>query len=307
MAIRPSIPRESTYVKILHHRPFNMGSPWSCVWNSQILAPAPTTIHHTSSRSEAAPAISCNLRIFTFDELKRATKNFNNNNLLGVGGFGKVFKGRVDFEMCRNSKKIGEEMSVAVKKLNSDSWQGYKEWKGTGMHSQIKENDIRDFEKVVKEGKLYKIRNFLVCINFFTFKTCVHPHMMQFIPRTLIKQISIPDFPNQLFNFVSFEDLHEGRNFNESLLIDVIGRVTSRTSDRVHNHFDSPRRTMELTLEDNTGLTMGCTLWNDFAEHANVYLSRESSKPIILIIQMCWARRYQAPVISCNLRIFTYF
>lgn len=49
--------------------------------------------------------------------------------MLGEGGFGKVYKGRVDFEMCGNSKKSGEEIIVAVKKLNSDSWQGYKEWK----------------------------------------------------------------------------------------------------------------------------------------------------------------------------------
>lgn len=52
------------------------------------------------------------------------------------------------------------------------------------MHVQIKENDIPDFEKVVKEGKIFKIWNFIVCPNFLTFKTCMNEHMMQFMFKT---------------------------------------------------------------------------------------------------------------------------
>lgn len=119
------------------------------------------------------------------------------------------------------------------------------------MHAQVKENDIQDFEKVIKEEKVYKIRNVLVCSNFLTFKTCVHKHMMQFISTTFIKQISIPDFPSEMFQFIPFDSLLQGRDINEGLLIDVIGRVISRTTEQSHDHFQSPRRIMELTLEDN--------------------------------------------------------
>lgn len=34
-------------------------------------------------------------RDFTFNQLKVATENFNARNLLGEGGFGRVFKGRI--------------------------------------------------------------------------------------------------------------------------------------------------------------------------------------------------------------------
>ncbi|KAE8704226.1 Serine/threonine-protein kinase CDL1 [Hibiscus syriacus] len=56
-------------------------------------------------------------RRFTFRELATATKNFREDDLLGEGGFGRVFKGRLE---------TGE--IVAVKQLNHDGLQGYQEF-----------------------------------------------------------------------------------------------------------------------------------------------------------------------------------
>ncbi|WOK94784.1 hypothetical protein Cni_G03489 [Canna indica] len=68
-----------------------------------------------------------NLRIFSFAELKNATRNFRPESILGEGGFGKVYKGWVD-EKTLNPSKSGVGMVVAVKKLNSESMQGVEEW-----------------------------------------------------------------------------------------------------------------------------------------------------------------------------------
>ncbi|KAL6629723.1 hypothetical protein ACP70R_029488 [Stipagrostis hirtigluma subsp. patula] len=68
-----------------------------------------------------------NLRTFTFMELKAATKNFRPDSVLGEGGFGRVYKGWVD-EKTLNPARGGTGMVVAVKKLNSESLQGYEEW-----------------------------------------------------------------------------------------------------------------------------------------------------------------------------------
>ncbi|KAL9672850.1 hypothetical protein QQ045_029103 [Rhodiola kirilowii] len=59
---------------------------------------------------------SSNLRIFSFLELKSATKNFRAEGLLGEGGFGGVYKGWINGTV------------VAVKKLNAESSQGFEEW-----------------------------------------------------------------------------------------------------------------------------------------------------------------------------------
>ena len=66
-----------------------------------------------------------NLRIFSFLELKVATRNFRADTVLGEGGFGKVYKGWLDEKVISNN---GSGSVVAVKKLNSESLQGFEEW-----------------------------------------------------------------------------------------------------------------------------------------------------------------------------------
>lgn len=68
-----------------------------------------------------------NLKEFNFAELKIATKNFKLENLLGQGGFGKVYRGWVDEKTLAPSKS-NSGMMVAIKKLNSESVQGFQEW-----------------------------------------------------------------------------------------------------------------------------------------------------------------------------------
>lgn len=71
--------------------------------------------------------VTPNLKMFTFYELKSATRNFRPDTMLGEGGFGRVFKGWVDGETYAPSK-VGIGIAVAVKKSNPDSAQGLKEW-----------------------------------------------------------------------------------------------------------------------------------------------------------------------------------
>lgn len=68
-----------------------------------------------------------NLKVYSFADLKNATQNFKSNSVLGIGGFGTVFKGWVD-EKTLEPTKFGTGMIVAIKKLNSESVQGFQEW-----------------------------------------------------------------------------------------------------------------------------------------------------------------------------------
>lgn len=53
--------------------------------------------------------------------------------MLGQGGFGKVYRGWVDNKTLAPSK-AGSGMIVAIKRLNSESVQGFAEWR---VRSQI--------------------------------------------------------------------------------------------------------------------------------------------------------------------------
>ncbi|XP_047972599.1 probable serine/threonine-protein kinase PIX13 [Salvia hispanica] len=68
-----------------------------------------------------------NVKVYSFDDLRTATKNFRGDMKLGVGGFGTVYKGFVDQHTLLPSRQ-GTGMSVAIKKLNQESTQGFDEW-----------------------------------------------------------------------------------------------------------------------------------------------------------------------------------
>ncbi|XP_062101389.1 probable serine/threonine-protein kinase PBL11 [Humulus lupulus] len=71
--------------------------------------------------------ITPNLKLFTLAELKKATRDFRPDTVLGEGGFGRVFKGWLD-EKTYAPSKVGVGVAVAVKKSNPDSAQGLREW-----------------------------------------------------------------------------------------------------------------------------------------------------------------------------------
>ncbi|KFK43683.1 hypothetical protein AALP_AA1G159500 [Arabis alpina] len=78
-------------------------------------------------RTEGEILSSPNLKAFTLNELKNATKNFRQDNLLGEGGFGCVYKGFID-ETTLSAPRPGSGIVVAVKKLKPEGFQGHKEW-----------------------------------------------------------------------------------------------------------------------------------------------------------------------------------
>lgn len=65
-----------------------------------------------------------NLDIFTYDEMRIATKLFRPDQVLGEGGFGVVYKGVIDENVRPGYAKI----QVAVKELDPEGIQGDREW-----------------------------------------------------------------------------------------------------------------------------------------------------------------------------------
>ncbi|KAF9611933.1 hypothetical protein IFM89_037153 [Coptis chinensis] len=86
---------------------------------------------HSTSLEEECPdgqiLDAPKLRVYTFAELKNATRNFRPDTILGEGGFGRVFKGWVD-EKTFAPAKVGTGMMVAVKKANSENMLGLEQW-----------------------------------------------------------------------------------------------------------------------------------------------------------------------------------
>ncbi|XP_052181142.1 probable serine/threonine-protein kinase PBL3 [Diospyros lotus] len=78
-------------------------------------------------RSEDEILSSPNVKAIPFGELKNATRDFQDENLIGEGGFGYAYKGWLD-EQTLTAVRPGYETIVAVKMLKHQGFQGHKEW-----------------------------------------------------------------------------------------------------------------------------------------------------------------------------------
>ncbi|PWA56808.1 protein kinase domain-containing protein [Artemisia annua] len=75
------------------------------------------TKHHTTTNNKPSPPSDCCHR-FSLRQVKVATNKFNENNVIGNGGFGKVYKGYIG----------SAKTTVAIKRLNPSSSQGFHEF-----------------------------------------------------------------------------------------------------------------------------------------------------------------------------------
>ncbi|XP_041002360.1 receptor-like protein kinase FERONIA [Juglans microcarpa x Juglans regia] len=95
--------------------------------NSLTKCSAPDKGKSTRAKASSLPGELC--RRFSLEEITTATHNFHEELIIGVGGFGKVFKGLVE----------ESTMTVAIKRLNPESKQGRKEfWTEIEMLSQLR-------------------------------------------------------------------------------------------------------------------------------------------------------------------------
>ncbi|THU46276.1 hypothetical protein C4D60_Mb09t03230 [Musa balbisiana] len=91
--------------------------------------------------------LTCGPHRFSYEELKRATKGFRDRELLGFGGFGKVYKGTLP----------GSRVEVAVKRVSHESRQGireilrgvasallylHEEWEHVVIHRDVKASNV---------------------------------------------------------------------------------------------------------------------------------------------------------------------
>ncbi|KAI8006051.1 putative serine/threonine-protein kinase PBL9 [Camellia lanceoleosa] len=109
-------------------------SPLHAVFNSKYggkdrknFSSSSSKVSSTSPRTEGEILQSSNMKSFSFNELKTATRNFRPDSVLGAGGFGCVFKGWID-ENTFKAARPGTGTVIAVKRLNQEGFQGHKEW-----------------------------------------------------------------------------------------------------------------------------------------------------------------------------------
>lgn len=86
-----------------------------------------SAVPDAAAPSESVETEVPKLKEFSLAELKKCTRRFRPDIIVGVGGSGRVFKGWVNEDTYAPSR-FGIGMAVAVKKSNPDSYRGLQEW-----------------------------------------------------------------------------------------------------------------------------------------------------------------------------------
>ncbi|XP_073022293.1 uncharacterized protein [Primulina eburnea] len=99
-----------------------------------------------------------------------------------------------------------------------------------------------------------------------------------------------------MFEFKSFRDLKNADVIDENELFDVIGKIIAR--DPPQNKEISGRATklLDLVIEDLENNKLPCTLWGNFVDEIMAYLGTVGDEPVVVILQMCRARRFRGEV-----------
>ncbi|CAN8265444.1 unnamed protein product [Cochlearia groenlandica] len=93
-------------------------SSWLPIYGNSHTSGTKSTISGKSNNGSHLSNLAAGLcRRFSLPEIKHATQNFDESNVIGVGGFGKVYKGVID-----------GGTKVAIKKSNPNSEQGLNEF-----------------------------------------------------------------------------------------------------------------------------------------------------------------------------------
>ncbi|XP_021321218.1 serine/threonine-protein kinase RIPK isoform X2 [Sorghum bicolor] len=95
------------------------------VASSSSRPPAPAPAPLPSPEDLSLSLAGSDVLAFTVEELRVATRDFSMSNFVGEGGFGPVYKGRVD---DRVRPGLRQPQAVAVKLLDLEGSQGHKEW-----------------------------------------------------------------------------------------------------------------------------------------------------------------------------------
>ncbi|KAL9271942.1 Receptor-like protein [Drosera capensis] len=91
---------------------------WLPIYGASTTQGGKSTIGGSSVASaQLSSEAAANCRHFSLQEIKKATKNFDESHVIGVGGFGKVYRGTID-----------GTTKVAIKRSNPSSEQGVNEF-----------------------------------------------------------------------------------------------------------------------------------------------------------------------------------
>ncbi|KAL2543379.1 Replication protein A 70 kDa DNA-binding subunit [Abeliophyllum distichum] len=125
-----------------------------------------------------------------------------------------------------------------------------QDMKGDRIHATVRQVLIETFEPLMKEGKLYAIRSFVVVSNNMMFKMTAHKYRIFIQSYTQVYEFSDETFPKKLYKFKPFEEIFKFTENDDTKLFDLIGEVVGREILRSKEVSNKQTYLMDIVVQD---------------------------------------------------------
>nr|GMD28259.1 replication protein A 70 kDa DNA-binding subunit B-like [Ipomoea batatas] len=146
---------------------------------------------------------------------------------------------------------------------------------GTYVHASIHADFIDQFSHLLKEGKVYAVKNFVALSYYYQYKTTQHKYMMRFNQYTTIERHRRKGFPSLLFRIKPIEELLAGK-VEEKLLI-VVEFYSPK--DKVIAGF--PTQLVDFLIEDSN-LKANCSPLRSISVVSYGHSANNSQSPMVV-------------------------
>ncbi|KAL4294503.1 hypothetical protein AHAS_Ahas18G0234600 [Arachis hypogaea] len=187
-----------------------------------------------------------------------------------------AFTQKVDRVADINATKLTWNLVVRVVRLYEipSSWNPTD---GDRIHCSIPKANVVVFKTIVREFRIYSMRNFIVQPNLKGVRTTSHKFKLSFYMKTSVSALSSETFQLNPFRFVSFMEIEAIDVVNLNILLDCIGHAVGKEDARpMVTKSGQESKCMSLDLEDleyrlNVVVTDGTRcinimLWNQEAK-----------------------------------------
>nr|GMC63239.1 replication protein A 70 kDa DNA-binding subunit B-like [Ipomoea batatas] len=160
---------------------------------------------------------------------------------------------------------------------------------GTYVHASIHADFIDQFSHLLKECKVYAVKNFVAVSYYYQYKTTQHKYMMRFNQYTTIERHRRKGFPSLLFRIKPIEELL-ARKVEEKVLIVEFYSL----KDKVIVGF--PTQLVDFLIEDSKGNRIKCTLWDEHVPAVMPFFNNHVDGHLIVLLQLCRAKTVDSEV-----------
>ncbi|KAL3652317.1 hypothetical protein CASFOL_001998 [Castilleja foliolosa] len=164
----------------------------------------------------------------------------------------------------------------------------FHDLEGGSITAIVKPPHLSLFDERLVQGRVYGIKTNTYHLENNSGKFLTSLHKLRIVFQLKTHLVDVPDecfFPDYMFDFRDFATLVDPDTIDETLLFDVIAKVSEIHEAREKVFYGKETKLIEIVLEDLRGMQLSCTLWGDYVDEILKFEANiKSGTPVIILL-----------------------